>query len=48
METLTHQALQQIRAKNYGERFLNDSRPRLLLGIGFVDKVIDYQLVKGE
>jgi hypothetical protein len=48
MEILTHQAIQQIQAKNYGERFLNDSRPHLLLGIGFVDKVIGYQLVKGE
>jgi hypothetical protein len=45
METLTTQALQQIRAKNYGERFWNDSRPRLLLGIGFVDKVMGYQLM---
>lgn len=48
METLIHQAIAQIRDKNYGERFLNDSRPRLLLGVGFVDKTIGYQLVKGE
>ncbi len=48
METLTHQAIAQIQEKNYGERFLNDSRPRLLLGIGFVDKAMGYQLSKGE
>ena len=46
MNTLTNKAVQQIRDKNYGERFLNESRPRLLLGVGFVDKEIGYQFVK--
>ena len=46
METLTEQAVEQIRAKNYGERFLNDTRPRLLLGVGFVGKEMGYQLVR--
>ena len=38
IDTLTKQAIKQIRTKNSGERFLNESRPRLLLGIGFVEK----------
>jgi hypothetical protein len=45
MKTLTHQAIAQIQDKDYGERFLNDSRPRLLLGIGFINKEIGYKLV---
>ncbi len=45
MATLTKNAIQQIRDKNYGERFLNDSRPRLLLGIGFIKKEIGYKLI---
>ncbi|EDN68379.1 hypothetical protein BGP_3088 [Beggiatoa sp. PS] len=45
MDTLTKQAIKQIRDKNYGERFLNESRPRLLLGIGFVEKEMGYQLI---
>jgi hypothetical protein len=45
MESLTQQAIKQIQEKNYGERFLNDSRPRLLLGIGFVEKEMSYKLV---
>jgi hypothetical protein len=44
MDTLTNNAVQQIRDKNYGERFLNDTRPRLLLGIGFIEKEIGYKL----
>ncbi|EDN65356.1 hypothetical protein BGP_6324 [Beggiatoa sp. PS] len=32
MDTLTKQAIKQIRDKNYGERFLNESRPRLIIG----------------
>jgi len=47
MSSLTNQAIQQIKDKNYGERFLNESRPRLLLGVGFVEKKIGYQLVTG-
>jgi len=45
MDTLTNQAIKQIQTKNYGERFLNESRPRLLLGIGFVEKEIGYKLI---
>ena len=45
MNTLTKQAIQQIQTKNYGERFLNEARPRLLLGIGFVEKEIGYKLI---
>jgi ATP-dependent exoDNAse (exonuclease V) beta subunit len=45
MNSLTNQAIKQIREKNYQQRFLNDSRPRLLLGIGFVEKEMDYQLM---
>ena len=45
MDTLTKQAIKQIRTKNYAERFLNESRPRLLLGVGFVEKEIGYKLV---
>ena len=47
METLTHQAIEQIQNKNYGERFLNESRPLLLLGVGFVEKEMGYKLIKG-
>ncbi|MDM8560531.1 AAA family ATPase [Candidatus Parabeggiatoa sp. HSG14] len=46
MATLTNQAIKQIRAKNYGERFLNDSRPLHFLGVGFTRKEIGYQLDK--
>ena len=48
METLTKQAIKQIQDKNYGERFLNDSRPRLLLGIGFVEKEMGYKLIRAS
>ncbi|RKZ74009.1 MAG: hypothetical protein DRR19_30460, partial [Candidatus Parabeggiatoa sp. nov. 1] len=41
MNTLTKKAVKQIQDKNYGERFLNDTRPRLLLGVGFVGKEIE-------
>jgi hypothetical protein len=43
METLTNQAIKQIKKKNYGERFLNDSRPLYYLGVGFTGKKIGYQ-----
>jgi len=36
---------EQIKDKNYGERFMNDTRPHHYLGIGFVGKQIGYQLV---
>ncbi|HEW97080.1 MAG: hypothetical protein DRR16_03810 [Candidatus Parabeggiatoa sp. nov. 3] len=45
MDSLTKQAIKQIQTKNYGERFLNESRPRLLLGVGFVEKEIGYKLI---
>ena len=45
MSRLTGQAIQQIREKQYEERFLNDSRKRFLLGIGFIEKEIGYQCV---
>jgi len=46
MDTLTNQAIEQIKDKNYGERFKTDTRPHHYLGIGFVEKEIGYQLVK--
>ncbi len=46
MDSLTKQAIQQIKDKNYGERFMNDTRPHHYLGIGFVGKQIGYQLVR--
>ena len=45
MARLTNQALKQIKTKNYGERFLNDSRPRVYLGVGFFGKKIGYKKV---
>ncbi|RKZ90183.1 MAG: hypothetical protein DRR19_10660 [Candidatus Parabeggiatoa sp. nov. 1] len=45
MNKLTKKAVEQIRDKNYEERFLNDTRPRLLLGVGFAGKEIGYKLV---
>jgi len=46
MDHLTHKALKKIKDKNYGERFLNDKRPRIYLGVGFSGKEIGYQMVK--
>ena len=46
MKTLTNQAIQQIQEKNYGERFLNDTRPCHFLGVGFVEIEIGYRLIK--
>ncbi|MEK8018947.1 MAG: AAA family ATPase [Candidatus Parabeggiatoa sp.] len=46
MNTLTKQAIKQIQTKHYGERFLNDSRPRFLLGVGFVEKEMGYKLIR--
>jgi hypothetical protein len=45
MDTLTTKAIKQIEDKNYDERFLNDSRPCLKLGIGFIEKEMGYQLI---
>ena len=35
IDGLAKKALKQVREKNYGERFLNDGRPRVYLGVGF-------------
>lgn len=45
METLTEQAIQQIRTKDYAERFLDDPRKRFLLGVGFIEKEIGYKSI---
>jgi hypothetical protein len=45
MDSLTNKAIKQINSKNYGERFLNDSRPRVYLGVGFAGKEIGYKRV---
>ena len=45
MEKLTKKALKQIQDKNYGERFLNDSRKLVYLGVGFAGKEIGYEMV---
>ena len=44
METLTKNAIKQIREKKYAERFLEDPRKRILLGVGFVGKEIGYEI----
>jgi len=41
---LTKKALKQIQDKNYGERFLNDSRKLVYLGVGFAGKEIGYEM----
>ncbi|OAD20272.1 hypothetical protein THIOM_004040 [Candidatus Thiomargarita nelsonii] len=43
MDSLTNKAIKQIQNKNYGERFLNDGRPRVYLGVGFAGKEIGYK-----
>ena len=45
VDKLTKKALQQIKDKNYGERFLNDSRKLVYLGVGFAGKEIGYEIV---
>jgi hypothetical protein len=44
MDGLTNKAIKQIKDKNYGERFLNDLRQRVYLGIGVLGKEIGYQI----
>ncbi len=44
MDSLTNKAIKQIKEKNYGERFLNDLRKRVYLGIGVLGKEIGYQI----
>ena len=46
MDTLTKKAIEQMRDKKYGERFLSESRPLYYLGVGFAGKEMGYQLVK--
>jgi len=46
MDSLINKAIQQIKDKNYGERFLNDSRQCVFLGVGFVGKEIGYKMEK--
>ena len=43
-ETLTNQAIQQIHAKKYYEPFLDSGKKLLLMGIGFLEKQLAYQL----
>jgi hypothetical protein len=44
MDSLTNQAIKQIKEKNYGERFLNDLRQRIYLGVGVLGKDIGYKI----
>ena len=48
MNSLTKKAIEQIKSKNYVQRFMDDVRPRYFLGVGFIEKEIGYQLVKGK
>ena len=45
MAKLTERAITQIRENHYAERYANDPRQCVLLGIGFVEKEIGYQSV---
>ncbi|MEN8217158.1 MAG: AAA family ATPase [Pseudomonadota bacterium] len=44
IDNLAKKALKQIKDKNYGERFLNDERPRIYLGVGFAGKEMGYKI----
>jgi len=44
IDSLVKKALKQIKDKKYGERFLNDERPRVYLGVGFAGKEIGYKM----
>ena len=44
IDSLAQKALKQIKDKNYGERFLNDKRPRIYLGVGFAGKEMGYKI----
>jgi hypothetical protein len=44
MDSLTNKAIKQIKDKNYGERFLNDLRQRVYLGVGVLGKEIGYKI----
>ena len=45
MDHLTDKAIKKIEQKNYGERFLNEKRSLIYLGVGFAGKEIGYQKV---
>jgi len=44
MDSLTSQAIKQIKDKNYGERFLGDGRSLVFLGVGFAGREIGYKM----
>jgi len=44
IDSLAKKALKQIKDKKYGERFLNDERPRVYLGVGFAGKEMGYKM----
>ncbi len=46
MNKLTNKAIKQIQGKKYAERYLDDPRQRIFLGIGVADKDIWYRIVK--
>jgi hypothetical protein len=44
IDSLAKKAVKQIKDKKYGERFLNDERPRVYLGVGFAGKEMGYKI----
>jgi hypothetical protein len=44
IDSLAKKAVKQIKDKKYGERFLNDERPRIYLGVGFAGKEMGYKI----
>ena len=48
MNELTQKAVCQIQNKNYGDRFLNDLRKQIFLGVGFTGKEIGYQITNKQ
>ncbi len=48
VNALAKKAIEQIKSKNYGERFLNESRPVIFLGVGFAGKEIGYTKRKSK
>lgn len=46
MNRLKEKAVEQIKEKKYYERFLKDKKKVFFLGVGFIDKEIDYKLEK--
>ena len=45
MQALTSHAIRQIETTHYADHFLNDPRPCILLGVGFIEKEIGYHTV---